>query len=343
MDTDSLEDYSNDTEFGQDLIDLLLQRGEIELKLNDNDGVSKVRRGENMKNDRYDELINAFNVILEEILRQGKLTKQTDSFDNNEPNHNQIDENTSRRCRSKHTTKCTTGRCLNNVESSLLEKINVLNDQLHRLIGNKNQKRGADDRNSDPSDADLKYDANKSLPNVNHSGENPTVNADNSQLDGSKLKLIPTTNDQYKTVTQSNIQKVTEEERKNIDYGVSSVGKRHAQPDETPEQVLNKENNYGVEQLEIAEDEIQNSDEEQDYYPNVSSNNEQNDDPPKSDDDSTKRKSNNSPVIPVIASSGIDIPLRIVQRPNGGFSLVLDRRSLCQNRRCGARKNNNQT
>ncbi|XP_055326114.1 uncharacterized protein LOC129579942 [Sitodiplosis mosellana] len=325
LDTDgSLEDYSNETEFGQELIDLLLRTGEIQLKSNDDDDVAKVRRDENLKNDRYDELINAFNVILEEILRQGKLTKHIDHqhhHDNDEPKYNRIDDN-AQDSQRKSRSKCTTGRCLNTVESELLRKIKVLNTQLNSLMqssGNKKPKRGRNDGDSDSLDGLNVF----ALPNVNHFGKNPIAKADKSDTEGNKVEHIPTTADgnHQKSVNQP----WSGDDSTTVDKHSGSSALEKRQVDETPKYQLSKENNYGFERPQFVK-----------YGPNEKHNSYSNDIA-----DPSTTESNTTPGAPILVSGGINIPMRIVKGPNGNFNLVLDRRALCQSGRCRARINSN--
>lgn len=141
-----MEDGSNETEVGQMLMDILLQKGEVEHKSHNqqqSNDLSTIRR--NQENMRYDELIGAINVILEALLRQGKFTPHGErgKMQPNGPNCDQIDDNYEGHTRqnSKHTSanrlkcckkQCTESmnRCLNSVERQLLGNINALNNQL---------------------------------------------------------------------------------------------------------------------------------------------------------------------------------------------------------------------
>lgn len=314
-DTPSLEDYSNDTEFGQELIDLLLQRGEIKLKSSDNDDDVKFRRGENVKNDRYDELINAFNVILDEILRQGKLTKHSDQ-ENNEQSHNQVDDNTEdtqRKSRSKSSSKCSTGRCLNTIESELLQKIKMLNSQLNTVIKHSGKDKP---KRCKSGGADLLDDSIK----VALFGKRP-------------IKLpeqVPTTNDHFDIVSQLMNEETGELAGKHS--GSSTIEKRHAQPDEAKENELNKQNNYGVERPKFVKDDPESSPQNSSKVTTTTT-------PPPESTTTPPSESTTAPPVetttpaaePVFVGGRINIPMRIVKGTNGDFKLVLDRRALCRN------------
>lgn len=328
--TQSLEDYSNDTEFGQELIDLLLQRGEIKQKSNDNDNDVKFRQGENVKNDRYDELINAFNVILEEILRQGKLTKHSD-HENNEQIYNQIDDNSQEsqcKSRSKSSTKCPTGRCLSTIESELLQKIKVLNTQLNTVIlnsGNQKPKRGR----SEWVSGDSLDDSNQfALPNLNNFGKRPI----------SLAEQVPTTNDHYNSVSQLMNEETGELAGKHS--GSSTIEKRHAQADEATENQLNKQNNYGVERPKFVNDGPKEGKDTNSSSAENSSRIETTTTPSLETTSIPSLETTNAPAAESVLVGGrINIPMRIVKDTNGDFKLVLDRRALC--RRCAAQNNKN--
>lgn len=145
LSVDSIEDYSNETEFGQELIARLLRRGDIQVKSNhENPSDRLIRRDESNKNSRYDELVAAFNVIVEEILRQGKLTSYQTEVD--ESNCNQIDNEKREivhRSNGCACNKCAGNavdpmkRCLNLAEDHLLESIKSLNTQLSNFMRKK--------------------------------------------------------------------------------------------------------------------------------------------------------------------------------------------------------------
>lgn len=287
----SIEDNTNGTEVGQILMDFLLKRGEIEPKSN---FVPKIRREE--KNVRYDELIGAFNVILEEILRQGQFKSHAEHQETeiDLSNCNQIDDdyNDHKRQTSKHTfskpVKSTDSqnRCLNSIETQLLENVKSLNHQLTKFmqISLKNK------RSVDKSDD---FEA--------------------------------------------------------IDERISPIGKRQAEED-TPVE-LNKENNFGLDVEKFVKYEGENfeyKDESQTESQTESTENNLNEITTESTQTPNPVTQTPNPVTqpPNTGTSAnsnagsIDIPLRLVKGSDGRIKLILDRRNICQNRRCKQRKLN---
>lgn len=360
----SSEDYSNETEFGQNLIDLLLKKGEIEqTSKQQSQDVLKVRRDEGIKNERYDELITAFNVILGEILRQGKLSPPNDKYftmGKNGPNYNQIDDDSqgmqhySTRPRRKHTHSSTMSlncnrkdavrRCMNPIEGELFQKIEVLNNHLNALIRNPGNKmlksKRAHEINSDSLNDEFSY-AQRShpSPNVSHS-EQKSINMPLNDYDKrEKPENITSSAERNQTlnVTQSCVSEILmDEQRVTNGYDspvtarfmtVSSIGKRHTHSssienldrnyptDEEQERVLIKANNYGVDKPLFVK-----------YGPNEYHS--------KSPTDGD-RESVRAPTF--LSKVGMSIPLRLIKGSNGRFNLVLDRRNICQNRRCRPR------
>lgn len=146
---ESSEYNLNDPKYGQELINFLLRTGEIKEKLINppiqNEALA--RRHEQIKNDRYDELIAAFNVILEEIILQGN--KQESQASSNISNHTNNDQESDVIEQSDDTRKaeiCTKDgpspdpmdRCLTRFEKELLQKIRTLTNLLNSAMKKRN-------------------------------------------------------------------------------------------------------------------------------------------------------------------------------------------------------------
>lgn len=121
------------------MIDLLLQKGEIEqMPSQQTQNGSSLRRDEKVTNDRYDELIAAFDEILKEILSRGKLRPE---HRNTYQNYNRSKYTHSPTETSKCTKKDSRDRCLNRNENELLRKIRMLDNQLNALMQNSENKK----------------------------------------------------------------------------------------------------------------------------------------------------------------------------------------------------------
>lgn len=146
-----------DAEFGQELIDFLLQTGLIKEKSNIFlQNAAFACRNERMKNDRYDELIAAFNVILEEILQQGNSRATTKDFSSNIPNHitndqeSDANKQTDGICKTGTCTKNPPStdpmdRCLSQCEKELLQRIKTLTNQLNSAMEKRDNNKEAND------------------------------------------------------------------------------------------------------------------------------------------------------------------------------------------------------
>lgn len=355
LNTHSLEDYSN--ELGQELINLLLQKGEIVEKINHQTSVdgTKYRVKNDIKSDRYDEFIAAFNGILEEVLRQGNLLKQYHLTESDGPKLNLINGESkesldaygrsisknastsqkSSKCAKKTTLPESLDRCLNPGEDELLQRVKLLNKQLSTFIRsiknepNKSKSNKCGCKNSLNNDIDSTPRRYFRKPRAD---ENPTSHQPSLILpiDGNQEKERNETSQNASTHSSTeNPEGDTIQEGQlkenlhmlNTDGShISSIGKRHT-PDELP---LNKENNYGVESPKFA-----NLEEENDE-----------DDCESTELESTTIRSQPTPTNAAnahqrrqppftIANNGISIPLRLVKGPGSSVQLVLDRRNLC--------------
>ncbi|XP_031638715.1 uncharacterized protein LOC116350880 [Contarinia nasturtii] len=218
LNVSSLEDYSN----GQELINLLMEKGEIEPKPSSQ--FQKIRRDKYCADDRYDELISAFNVILEEVLHKGRFDPKND-----EKTVNRIENDSREMSYLKQThsalklSKCgKRQKCLSEKEDELLQNINMLNNQLNVLMGNSA---------NEASKRKRRTHGIRSPPSVSHSDNKSTVLPTN-HIDGrtKPQNIAPTI--QY--VTQSSVfeesmseQKLTTDESLVNDghMTVSSIGK----------------------------------------------------------------------------------------------------------------------
>lgn len=122
-------------EVGQELMNFLVRTGKLKEKSPPIPTAELARRHERTKNDRYDELIDAFNVILEEIVLHGSLRF---------PSSKHVEEhmNTERDADVKSDVICSKNgkesdhlnRCLNPIEKELLDKIKTLTNQLNSAM-----------------------------------------------------------------------------------------------------------------------------------------------------------------------------------------------------------------
>lgn len=154
---ESSEDNLNDAQFGQDILNFLLRAGEIKEKsINppiQNEALA--RRHEQIKNDRYDELIAAFNVILEEIILQGNL--KSSQVSSNIPNHvnseqeSDVIEQPDDICAKNATSTNPMNRCLTPFEKELLQKIKMLTNLLNSAMNKRNNNKEINDNLNESS------------------------------------------------------------------------------------------------------------------------------------------------------------------------------------------------
>lgn len=156
-DLQSTKNSLSDAELGQEFIEFLLRTGEIVEKSTippiQNEALA--RRHEQLKNDRYDELIAAFNVILEEIILQGNSKSsavQESQVSSNIPNHTNNDQESdvieqsddirkTEVCDKNGPSTDPMNKCLTRFEKELLQKIktltNLLNSDMEKRNNNK--------------------------------------------------------------------------------------------------------------------------------------------------------------------------------------------------------------
>lgn len=354
LNTHSLEDYSN--EFGQELINLLLQRGEIEEKINHQTSVdgTKYRAKNDIKSDRYDEFIAAFNGILGEVLRQGNLLKQYHLTESNEPKLNLINDESKEaqdaygrsisknastsqkpsKCAKKKTPLESLDRCLNPGEDELLQRVKLLNKQLSTFIRStknepnkpKSNKCGCKNSLNNDIDSTPRRYYRKPRADENHSSHQQSLILpidENQEKERNETSRNASTHSSTEKPKGDSIQEGQLQENLqmlNTDGSISSIGKRHT-TDELP---LNKANNYGVESPQFA-----NLEEENDE-----------DDCGSTELESTTIRSQPEPTNTAnahqrrqppftIANNGISIPLRLVKGPGSSVRLVLDRWNVC--------------
>lgn len=334
LSTHPMENYSNEAEFGQDLINLLLRTGEIEEKSNAQLPIgdeTETPRDERVKSDRYDELIAAFNVILEEILRQGNtrmpnsgVYKNRDSSGNinHIRNGGNSEEMLYRKLGFKHRPS---GRmvdpmkkCLSPFEGELLRKVKALNKQLNSFMQKSGDRLAKEKRYAHGSSHDIRNGDYFGMPRRYH--QQPYRLVDHFK----KLDLIEQANDETPTADRIS----------------TSIQKRHTDEteEESNEQVLNKENNFGVDLQKFVnylEDEIEKSEHQEEATSSGSHQTEGSTDKETSDrnkSQTTQQKDSNS------LKCNIQIPMRLVRKSDGRVYLALDRRSLCQRGRCKRRK-----
>lgn len=340
LSTYSMENYSNEQEFGQDLINLLLRTGEIEEKSNAQPlgDETEIPRDERVKSDRYDELIAAFNVILEEILRQGNtrmpnsgVYRISDSSRN--INHIQNVGNSEDMLYRKLGFKNRPSKfardgslvdpmkkCLSPFEGELLRKVKALNKQLNSFMQKSGDNLAKEKRYAHDSSHDIRNEDYSGMPRRYRQQPYRIMNH------FEKPGLIEQTNDGTSTTdgipTSSTIQKRHTDEAEQ----------------ENNEQVLNKENNFGVDLQKFVnylEDEIGKSERQEEANSLGSQQTEGSNDEKSSDSNNLqtpRQKGSNS------LKYDIQIPMRLVRKSDGRVYLALDRRSLCQRGRCKRRK-----
>lgn len=135
--SDSISSDSGEAQLGQELINLLLQNGEIEENSYQNSQNGIKNRPKYIKNERYDELISAFNVILEEILEHGNL-KTKNNGDESKYMHKKRPQTkyalSAKPFKSGRKVTPSKHRCLSPFEDELLVKIKGLNKQLKSIM-----------------------------------------------------------------------------------------------------------------------------------------------------------------------------------------------------------------
>lgn len=329
----SLENFSNETEFGEELMNILLKMGEIEEKPDLQTSVDgkKYRGKSDVKNDRYDEFIAAFNGILGEILRQGDLRKHQQS---SKLNDGETEDLLGQEISSKPHEKC-----LNQEEAELLQKIKLLNRQLSGFM--KSMSKGA----AKPCASENK--------NAVKCGKNAKPRRYYRKPRGNEQFLItnPGTVDENQENPQDKLSEVsgaigkehsTESLHEFDDHSSATIEKRHTK-EEHSSNTLNKENNYGLEKPTFTN--IEDDDDDEDDEDDENDENDKNNDqvnpalaskPEAKDSRMRPGNSTNQRRQPsfIIGNNGIQIPLRLIKGPRNGLQLVLDRQKIC----CRCRK-----
>lgn len=170
-DLQSSEENLNDAELGQELINWLLRTGEIKEKSAKPSiqNAALIKKYEQIKSDRYDELIAAFNVILEEILHQSNASTkdavQQPDVSSNTSNHindqetdaiKQSDEmcKTEMNTKNRPSFRNQMNRCLNQFEKELLQKIKDLTNQLNSAMNKRKTHESDEELNDESSQRD---------------------------------------------------------------------------------------------------------------------------------------------------------------------------------------------
>lgn len=280
MSIHSTENYSSDEELGQELIDILLRTGEIVEKSNYEQ--TTIRNDDQVKNDRYDELISAFNVNLEEILRQGNSRATSNDRDaSNGLNHlnNDDDDEISKSGKCKNgLSSDPMNRCLSPAERELLHKVRALNQQLNSFIAQRNE---------------------------------PTNNALHDSIRRDRRHPFPHSNAHPKDIFKRQAETLSGPQ---IGAAGKSSSNDNAKNDN--ENLLSKLNNYGVPLQKFTAADEEDSNDSEDIKTDTA-------DDQSNQPQTTPRSRSN------VTSTGIRIPMRLVQRPNGNYYLTLDRRSVC--------------
>lgn len=306
------EGNTNDAEVGQKLLDFLVRAGEIKVKSVSPpiDSAALAQRCEQINNDRYDELIAAFNVILEEILLHGN----SKSSSKNSAQASQVSTNNSNGvCNQDKTGKCNKStdpmnRCLTPFEKELLQKIKKLTELLNVAIEKRNKNKDDDDGEEELND-NLYESPQRNRRRIHSNGDNLKCNENVSSESTSLIKKRHT--GQFDEGELDGNQNLKDGENKSDSESKDTAVK---------ENVLSKENNYGLiiqKFVENNEDEANNHDKED----VDSSNNDQN----QNLGDTKKTPQRNS----ILMANDLRIPLRLVRTSDRQIYLVLDRQKLC--------------
>lgn len=384
--THPIENYSNDAEIGQQLIDLLLRTGEIEEKstIQSLDSETQNRHRNDMisssvKSDRYDELLAAFNVILEEILRQGDSrlpNSDAHTYRDLENGLNQLQNDYALsgmhvdglELKYRQQSKCNKNgadamkRCLNPFEGELLRKIKALNQQLNSFMHMSNNDKIRRKRDTKKRDEFSSF--------TEHRGKNGNMMKHQTQ----------DSDDWFERKAKQKAEQSNEWDLERLKHPLFEMPKSHEfffvrnqpiiweekhfkfleDPPETPheefsheikkrevslspeepqnntkteteidsENVLNKENNFGMELqkfISYLEDGLEKLENPQ---PTVNG----------SKDESTESHNNIEPngtdqKNKVSMKLNIQIPMRLVKKSDGRIYLVVDRRKCCRRSR----------
>lgn len=319
------EDNLSDAEVGQKLINYLLQTGQIKEK-SPNPPIQNpalAQRCEHINNDRYDELIAAFNVILEEILIQGNsksLSKDSVKESlaaSNIPNDQESGaiEQSDNKDQTEKCTKSTDpmSRCLTRFEKELLQKVKTLTNLLNAAMKK---------RNNNAELNDNLYESSHQPPRdrrQTYSNENNLTNIENVSSENTSLI-------KKRQAGQSEVGKSDLDHDNQPKNGPSN---NNADGDDTTvkEHILSKENNYGVivqKFIEYIEDKLDIHEDKADH--STSSDKAQS----STDKNQNSATTYTPPASSIFVENGMRIPLRLVRKPDRKFYLVLDRPSLCR-------------
>lgn len=374
-------DNSNDAEIGQQLIDLLLRTGEIEekstIQTRDNESQNPNRRKNemitsNVKNDRYDELLAAFNVILEEILRQGNSRLPNGDLKNG-INQRQNDdamhdgELGSKYCQQSNCNRKGSDpmeRCLNPFEGELLRKIKALNLQLNSFmpkLKNDRLRKRRDIKESDEFSTFSKHTEEKSGDGMKHKrkesddwferrAKQKPKQSDEWDIDKLRHPLfeMPKSNEfiffrspppfweekEFKFLEDPPPPETSHEEfihkieKREMSF---SPDKRQNETDTEieSENVLNKENDFGVDlqkfmsYLEDGLEKLENPE---------FTERESKDEPTESNNNIRPNGTNQTNRISM--KLYIQIPMRLVKKPDGRIYLVVNRRNSHRKSQC---------
>lgn len=295
------EENWNDADIGQELINFLLRTGKIKEKTPSapiqNEALA--RRNDQINNDRYDELIAAFNVILEEILLQTnqrsspKDPAQAQQDSSNTPN----DQECAGKC-NKNPSTDPMSRCLTPFEKELLQKIKTLTNLLNTAVKKRNN--------------------NEEL--YNNFNESPQRDRRQIHLNGRNSEIISRGRSSSIKKRQTEVEKGKLDNDQHSKNG-EDVNNSDSKDTMAIENILNKENNYGLDVekfIEFIEDKIDHQEKEtegRDENQNIG--------------DATKSRQRCS----ISVDNGFSIPMRLVKKSNGKFYLVLDRQNLYRERK----------
>lgn len=306
------EDSWSDAEIGQELIDFLLRTGKIKEKSPSLpiQNTAIARRNDQLNNDRYDELIAAFNVILEEILLQTSLkssiqdpaqTSQNSSTNPNDP-ESAVDEqsdNITNKCHKNYQSTNPMSRCLSPFEKELLQKINTLTNLLNSAVKRRNFDQELNDNFSESTQRDRRE--------IHQNGHNLENNKNLSR--GSSSVISKRQTSQSEIDDDQNPE--TSEDENNME----------SEDTMSKENILSKENNYGMDVHKIVEHIEDRFDHHDKETEEIDKNQHIGDNARKA----TQRCS-------IYVDNGLRIPMRLVQKPNKKFYLILDRQNLNRQR-----------
>lgn len=299
----SIGDCANSSTISQRLIDYLVKTGEIEDISNHQLPSSDRKRC--LKNDtvQYQELVGAFNVILKEILRRGKFDTSYELSANDSDLANQNNISSDKKSPKNGSRMCP-------IEKELLRQVAILHKKLIAKSGEQKKKFRVQRSNTNSSQEETIDDENcyDDKTSIQHASDVMVEMQSNSQPDSSLLRLVPLRDESV------NLEDSFQMPKLDIRIGGASIGKREANNSTVDgSNLLTKENNFGMEVQKF----IKLAERLEQFVSSTIV--------PPTDEIQASTNSNNRSVGVAIASGGIKIPLRLVQRCNG-FYLQLDGR-----------------